>query len=196
MIKDKPIFLVDMDSITVDMTKTWIQKYYDKTGDLVVEDDISVWNWANKTKYPDICNSIIEEEHYFANLDPIVGAVEYATKLMEKGVDFLFLTQPPRKSDWAVRDKRLWIQKHFPKFEMKNAIFAHRKEIILGDLLFDDSPEHLFNWSQKMTRFNVKHVPVTIDYKYNRDAKAHWRMLNKETAWKEFHDLSCDYFNL
>lgn len=197
--KRSPILLFDMDAITVDMTPVWMKRYYEKSGELVDPDEaLKHWDWPKYTRYPDVCNSIIEEKGYFFDLPPMPGAVEAITELMAKKANILFITQPPRKADFAVKDKRAWILKHFPDFELTNIGFFHKKHLVYGDLLFDDSPEHLTNWYNfglQSAKNGKDRVRATINYKYNAQCIAEWRFA-KETAWEEFYKKVCLHYSL
>lgn len=163
-------------------------------GETLKEEEIVTWEFSSIAKYPELLKDILTEEHFFSRLPAISGSVEYVTKLMEKNAHIVFLTQPPRKSDYALRDKRRWIAHHFPKFDLSGIIFAHYKYMVFGDLLMDDNPEHLNSWRD----FVSPHKPIitaTIDYPYNLDCQVDWRF-KKQTAWKDFYEKVCCYYNL
>jgi 5'(3')-deoxyribonucleotidase len=188
---DLPI-LVDMDSIVVSMTPVWLKKYYERTGDLVKESDIKTWEFDSFVKHKEVFHDIIGEDGFFYNLDPIPGAVEAITKLMEKGKYIVFLTQPPRKSDYAVKDKRKWIQKYFPKFDLQDVMFSHRKKFVMGNALVDDSPKHLASWKYHMDKYTKILTPwtIAITYEYNKDIKTSWRF-EKDKAWPQIYKILC-----
>jgi 5'(3')-deoxyribonucleotidase len=152
------------------------------------------WEFEATVKYPETLRDILTEEHFFSRLPQLGESVEYLTKLMEKDAHVVFLTQPPRRSDYALRDKRRWIANNFPKFDLSGIIFAHYKYMVFGDLLMDDNPAHLNSWRE----FISPHKPIvtaTIDYKYNQDCQVDWRF-EKETACKDFYEKVCSYYNL
>lgn len=187
----KPTFLFDLDSITVDMTPTWLRKYYEKTGDTLTLDKQTSWGFSELVKYPKELDKILTKNHFFYNLPPMPGATKYIPKLIEKGVNVVFLTQLPRKSDYAAKDKRKWIEKYIKGFDMRNIIFAHQKYLVAGDLFFDDNPIHLTTWATH----NPKGLTATIDYNYNRNVHTYWRF-HKKTAWKDFYKNACYYYDL
>ena len=191
MDRKKPTFLVDMDSITVNMTPTWLKKYYEETGDTLTLTKQTSWGFSELVRFPEELDKILTKNHFFYNLPPMPGATKYIPKLIEHGVNVIFLTQLPRKSDYAAKDKRRWIEKYIKGFDMRNIIFAHQKYLVNGDLFFDDNPVHLQTWAA----YNPKGITSTIDYNYNRDAKADWRF-DKKTAWKDFYEKACEFYNL
>lgn len=191
--KKNPIILIDMDSITVDMTPKWLKIYYERTGERLKVTNQTDWAFGKLAKYPTELNRIYEEDGFFADLKPMPESTKYIPKLIDKGVDVLFLTQLPRKSDFAARDKKIWIEKNIPGFNMRNVIFSHRKYLVHGDVFFDDNPIHLQMWkNQHPTGFTA-----TIQYPYNKSCEyVDWNFKVKSRAWKDFYQKVCDYYDL
>lgn len=183
MKKEKPVCLIDLDMTVVDMIKTWIRKYNKITGENIIEDDIIHYELRKFVKRPKVLDKLLASRDFFFYMEPIEGAVEYFTKLM-KIADVVVCTQPPRSASlFAVRDKRDWLKKYFPLFEQTNVIFTHRKDLIVGDVLFDDAPHHLKTWKKR----NPKAITAKIEYLYNKNCESDWTF-KKETAWKEFYE--------
>jgi 5'(3')-deoxyribonucleotidase len=196
--KPKPIILLDMDGICVDMTPTWLKIHYERTGEKLLTKNQSHWAFGRLSKYPRKLNKIYEEDGFFANLPPIANSPEYISKFLEKKADVIFLTQLPRKSEFAAKDKRAWVEKFLPKFDQRNIIFAHRKALVNGDVLFDDNPIHLETWKAH----NIRHLrwpmpqTATIQYAYNKNTDVDWVFKTKSRAWKDFYEKVCDYYDL
>jgi len=184
------------------MTPVWLKAYHERSGELIDVNNLKDWNFENFVKYPDLFHEILREDNFFFNLDPLPGVIENLQRLMDEDYDVVFLTQLPRKSDFAAKDKRSWIKKYFPKFDLENVIFAHRKLLVHGDILFDDNPHHLLDWNKKWTNnWESQHLAstlapltVTIDYLYNQNVIANWRFMDKDTAWKEFYVKVSDHY--
>jgi 5'-nucleotidase len=73
----------------------------------------------------------------FRNLDLIEGAVSSMIKL-NQDFDIFIATTPPwdRPEVWG--QKREWIAEHFPWLK-KKMILTHRKDLLIGDILIDDT---------------------------------------------------------
>ena len=73
----------------------------------------------------------------YRNLDIIPGAVEAVYKL-NQDFDVFIATTPPwdRPEVWG--HKREWIEDYFPYLK-KKMILTHRKDLLIGDILIDDS---------------------------------------------------------
>lgn len=70
-------------------------------------------------------------------LDVIEGAEE-AVKYLHNNHEVFIATTPPwdRIQVWA--DKRAWLEENFPYLKQR-LIFTHRKDLLIGDILIDDS---------------------------------------------------------
>ena len=73
----------------------------------------------------------------FGELEVMPGAAEALRKL-NQDFDIFIASTPPwdRPNMWAA--KREWIAKHFPYLKRK-LILTHRKDLLIGDILIDDS---------------------------------------------------------
>jgi len=69
-----------------------------------------------------------------------------------------------------------WVERHFPHIGRRNVIQAHRKELVNGDLLFDDGPKNLNNFPG---------IRVAMNFQYNQDAKANYWV----SSWLEFEAI-------
>ena len=73
----------------------------------------------------------------YRNLDVIEGAIEAVAKLNADHEVFIASTPPwTRPEVWG--HKREWIGEHFPYLKRK-IILTHRKDLLIGDVLIDDS---------------------------------------------------------
>ena len=73
----------------------------------------------------------------FRNLDLVYGAQDALLKL-NQDFDIFIATTPPwsRPNVWG--EKREWIGEHFPWLKRK-MVLTHRKDLLIGDILIDDS---------------------------------------------------------
>ena len=179
----KPTLLIDMDQILVDMVDVWLRSYQNLTGEILTQENIIEYEFDKMVKFPKLLNSLIESPGFFLNLPPMPGAEEYFVKLLKCGkFDVIVVTQPPRRSDYAIKDKKEWLSYYF-NFHPTNIIFTHKKYLIRGDVLFDDKPSHLEDWK----KHNPTGKTFMINYPYNTKAVVDFAF-NKETAWKDFHE--------
>jgi 5'(3')-deoxyribonucleotidase len=167
------------------MMPFWLKEYSKRSGELIKTKVLNTYWLRQIVSKPEIIDEILHEEGFFLDKPAMPGAVYYLRKLMEDDrFDVVVLTQPPRRADHAVREKRIWMQGRFPKYELSNMIFAHRKDMVRGDLLFDDCPDHIVGWKKR----NPRGITATINYNYNLDTPCTVRF-NKRVAWEEFYDF-------
>lgn len=184
---NKKTILLDLDDTTVDMLKVWLSKYNVITGECVRPSHILDYELRKFVKYPDILNEVLVKENFFFEMHPILNAPEIITRMVdEKKHDLIFLTQLPRGANhWALLDKRRWVSTWIPKFDTANMIFTHRKDLIHGDVLFDDAPHHIVNWKAN----NPNGKTFSIDYPFNRHINPDYRFKDKSKAWLQFYEI-------
>jgi len=186
-VKKKKTILCDMDGIVASMVPPWIARYEDVTGEKVdyINDRLK-WDLVEIVEQPKLFLDLLEEPGlFFDNVKPFPGAVEYIQKLMDEDFDVVFVTQPPRKSEYAIRDKNRWIKKYWPDFNLKNVIFCSRKELVTGDVFIDDSPHHIEQWIEK----NPDKLTLSILYGPNATEvpEADYVFEDPDTAWKQIY---------
>ncbi len=74
----------------------------------------------------------------FSTFEPMPGAIDGVRKLTEMGHDLFIATTPPWDHPDAWAQKRDWILTWFPQFK-KKMFLTHRKDLLKGDILIDDS---------------------------------------------------------
>ena len=174
--------LIDMDAILVDMLDAWLDRYNHLCKTDIVVADIKEYDMGIVCKDERTLYSILNEEGFFFNMEPMPGAVACLKTLMHDGYDIVIVTQPPTNSGGPIYDKQRWIKKHFPEFSLKNMIFCSRKELVRGDLLFDDNPAHLEHWRKE----NPNGRLATLDWPYNKNCGEHFRGALDGSGWVNF----------
>ena len=105
----------------------------------------------------------------FGKLEVIPGAIE-ALEQLNQDFDVFIASTPPwsRPDMWAA--KREWLAKHFPYLKRK-LILTHRKDLLIGDVLIDDSrwrgqPNFQGTWIWFGTNRRCLDWPSTLKYIY------------------------------
>lgn len=81
--------------------------------------------------HPDNCR-------LFKDLEPIDGAVGAINELKEK-YEILFCSTPMSAVPESFTDKALWLYEHFGEWSHGKLILTHRKDLVIGDFLIDDT---------------------------------------------------------
>ena len=109
----------------------------------------------------------------YRNLEVMPGAAE-ALRRLNNDFDIFIASTPPwdRPDMWGA--KREWIAEHFPWLKRK-LILTHRKDLLIGDILIDDSrwrgqPDFQGDWLWFGTSQRVLDWPSTLELIYKRYA--------------------------
>lgn len=126
MAKKKLFF--DMDNVLVDF-----QSGLDRIDDSVKE--------LYKKRTPDDKDRMDEIPGIFSMMEPVKGAIEAVQKLNEV-YDVYILSTAPWGNPLAWTEKVIWLKKHFGELFKKKVFLTHRKDLVRGDILIDDSPKN------------------------------------------------------
>lgn len=165
-----------MDSVICDLMSVWHERYNRDYQDDLTVDRLECWN-SEKYVKPECGMKIydyLKEPGLFLDLDPLPNAIEVLERLHGK-YDILIVTSSVSN---AFAEKELWIEKHLPFIGKHNLIFSHRKNMIVGDLLFDDAPHNLTAFS------STGRIAVAMDYPYNRELS-----VPRVKDWLEFEEF-------
>lgn len=173
----RPVLLFDLDGIVTDLVSKWLAVYNRDYSDNLRPEDITSWDWDRFVK-PECGKRIyyyLSRPGFFADLKPIPGAIEALERLSHR-LELVVVTASPAS---GMRDKADWVKRHLPFVPKHNLVVTYRKDLVLGDFMFDDAPR------------NLEHTPATrimMDYPYNRDFDDAYRVRN----WTEFEALMDD----
>ncbi|BCJ86431.1 5' nucleotidase, NT5C type [Effusibacillus dendaii] len=170
----KKILCIDMDSVLVDLMSEWHGRYNRDYQDDLTPERVLSWDAKSYVK-PECGEKIYEylkEPGLFSCLQPLPHAVEVMERLTQR-FDVVIVTAPP--SPIAYQEKEAWVAEHLPFLGRHNLIFAHRKDLISGDLLFDDAPPNLNAFMA------AGRIAVAMDYPYNRNVNC-----PRVSGWLEF----------
>ena len=170
----KPILLFDLDGICCNLMTKWLLHYNRDYDDTLTEQDITAWEWHTFVK-PECGKKIyhyLNRPGFFADLDPVPGAVESLSRLQHI-CELVVVTASPKE---AAGDKMRWVQRHLPFVPKGNIVVTYRKDLVRGDFMFDDAPK------------NLRHHPairIMLDYPFNRDFDDCYRV----HSWNEAEAL-------
>ena len=105
----------------------------------------------------------------YRNLSVVDGAIEAVAKLNADHEVFIASTPPwTRPEVWG--HKREWIGEHFPYLK-RNIILTHRKDLLIGDILIDDSryrgqPDFQGEWYWFNKNWNNRNWEACIEWIY------------------------------
>ena len=110
----------------------------------------------------------------YRNLGVIDGAIEAVAKLNADHEVFIASTPPwTRPEVWG--HKREWIGEHFPYLK-RRIILTHRKDLLIGDILIDDSryrgqPDFQGEWYWFNKNWNNRNWNACLEWIYKKYKK-------------------------
>lgn len=132
--------LIDMDGIIVDLWGPWFGHYEARTGEAIPIESVTAWDLPG-VQHRDVLFKMLSEPGFYQGLPAYPGAVEGVRKLVDAGDEVYILSAAPSVTSWS--EKAWWVENHLPFVKQKNIILTHAKELVHGDVLFDDGPHNL-----------------------------------------------------
>ncbi|WP_221567392.1 5'(3')-deoxyribonucleotidase [Alkalihalobacillus sp. TS-13] len=165
--------LIDMDSVICDLMSEWHRRYNEEYDDNLSAEDLDCWQSEKyvKTECGTKIYDFLDESGLFIRLEPLPNAIEVLRRLSERH-DILIVTS---SRTYAYTEKEKWVEKHLPFIGARNLIFTHRKDMVRGDILFDDAPHNLIAFEESGRK------AVAMDYRYNRNVD-----VERVQNWLEF----------
>lgn len=170
--------LLDMDGVLTNLIAKWFRVYNEEYGDTLHLEQLSEWGPHRFAKAGRAVYKYLSRPGFFRDLEPIPGAVQGVRRLLDMGHEVVIVTAAKN----GHRDKADWVREHLPFLPDENIVFAHRKELVRGDVLFDDAPHNL-------EAFRPYGLPVAMDYPYNRGIDC-----ARVSDWAEFPNLIAGEF--
>lgn len=166
----KPVVLMDLDSVVVDLTDAWFYAYYAGTGEIIPL-DYDTWDLRKLVKDGDYLYGILDQPGFFLDLPALPGAIDGLREIA--AVTDVIISTSALDNPNAAKDKMLWVRKYLPFIKKGNIMIGTRKDLLMADIMVDDSPGNL-----KKTL--AKHK-IVMDYPYNRKVRDAERVHD----WKE-----------
>lgn len=166
----KPVVLMDLDSVVVDMVPKWFTTFNAEYGEHLDPYNYDEWDLRKLVQGP--CKSciydILDRDGFFRDMPFIDGAEEGMRELVK--VSDLVIATSALDNPNAARDKMLWVRENLPFVKKGNIMIGIRKDLLHGDVMVDDSPGNL--------RKTLARHKVVLDYPYNRKVKDAERVYN------------------
>ncbi len=163
--------IIDMDEVIVDFLNPLLAKH----GQGLRIEDIKQWDLS---VHKGGLDKVFYAKDFFINLKPLPNAVHVLEQL-QKEHDIIIATNGMNSAD-IVRQKAEWVDRYIPFIPERNFIITARKELLRGNILFDDCPEHL-------EKFMSHGITVAMDRQYNQHVSTLFRVF--ENNWIAFKQI-------
>jgi 5'-nucleotidase len=95
--------------------------------------------WEGRTpEEQEAIRDIMNHPGFYRHLEPMEGAVDAVFDMEKAGHEVFFATAPWRTNRTCLQDKADWIADHFGEEKADQIVFAKKKFMLSGDILFDD----------------------------------------------------------
>lgn len=125
-----------------------------------------------------IIDAVMVEPEFYANLDPIPGAMQALKAMLKAGHDVRIVTSPWVSNPTCASDKLNWIVRHYGFHWGARVIITADKTLVRGDYLIDDKPE--VTGSQTPT---WEHIYFTQPYNEHLEGR------RRITNWDEWESI-------
>jgi 5'(3')-deoxyribonucleotidase len=107
------------------------------------------WDFFHSITTPEIerkfWNAVHDTPGMVLSMNVYAGAIEGIRALREVA-DVVVVTAPHHSRHWAY-ERSLWLMQHFD-IDPKHVIHTHQKQFCRGDVLVDDRPQHISDWTE------------------------------------------------
>lgn len=157
-------FLIDVDGVLCDFVSGYCELVHQITGRAYTLADVTDFGFKSLGLTDYQRNRIVArlcEPGWVLTLGELPGAIDGVRAIEAAGNSVVFVTSPWRgHSTWAY-ERDHWLSQRFPNCRI---ISTNQKHCIDGDVLIDDKPEHIEQWSAA----HPDGVGLLWDAPYNR----------------------------
>jgi 5'(3')-deoxyribonucleotidase len=148
---------IDMDHVIADATPLLLEKYKEKTGKHIDEDELVGKKFEHFVPESDreIVWDIINAPGFFRQMEPIPGSQEALRELWDQAE--VFIASAAMEFRNSLYDKHCWLEEHFPFISWKNIIFCGAKHFLATDFLIDDQSYNLTKFKGEGILFEAHH---------------------------------------
>lgn len=167
-----PRIIVDMDGVLADTYVKFIDRYEAAFGRRPAREELLGRKVYDLDGAADLRNAM-HEEGFFRDIAVLPGAVEVMRELYDNFEVYIVSTASEFKHSY--KDKREWLEEHFPFIHFSRIVFCGNKSIVHGDYMIDDKVGNLAGFNGTGLLFDA------LDNHYDTEYQ---RVLN----WEEIRD--------
>lgn len=175
--------LIDMDGTIANVHTQWLEDINSKYGTNYNIDHFTTWDIHIALNLPEDVYRFIDRQHFFSRATPIDGSQQVLEKIFHH--KNAYIVSAASYSNYAVKEKIYWLNKHYPFISKDRIIFAKDKSAIRGDLLIDDAIHNVADFHSKSFLFNQ---PWNQQYESDKVTRVHsWYEINKLIFEEDTH---------
>jgi 5'(3')-deoxyribonucleotidase len=159
----KQQLLMDMDGVLADVYAQFIKKEYEISGTFFRTEDL--YGILEGNAFPH-ASEIVNSKGFFRTAPCIEGSVEGLKYLNDK-YNVLIVSSATEFPN-SLKEKLEWLNEFYPFITWLQMIFCGKKDSIMGDIMVDDHPKNLDNFSGKTYLFTQPHNYYVQDSRHTR----------------------------
>ena len=155
---------VDMDEVLTDTLGKQLRLYNQRYGTSASHSDLYGNNLVDITPEPhkEWLRSMLHDPGFFADLDPLPGALEGMERLCAQ--HDVFIASAATQFPNSFNEKIAWLKLYLPQIPLNRIIFCGDKSILNVDYLIDDSAYHFEGLRGVGLLFDAPHNQHQRDY--------------------------------
>lgn len=162
--------LIDLDSTVYDLLTPWLEWYNRNYNDSLRLQDIDRWSWHEicKPECGTKLYSFLNKKGLFSSLKPFDGALEAIREVHALGIKQVFCSTIVGTT--GAREKEDAIIRDFPFLGKASLVLVGKdKDLVKGDVLVDDGPHNLKNFSGFKVLARLQDTKYCYEYDYKID---------------------------
>lgn len=171
--------LFDADDVVENLSDCWIEQLNGRYGTNVSPCDVKDWDMtqAFPTLTKEQIYGVLQGDGIWLNLQPIPGAQKYLQQLHNEGHELYMVTA----TDYRICGVKIGrILELFQFLDAEHIVIAHRKQMVLGDVLIDDGPHNLVGG---------RYFRILFDQPHNRGFDEKKYGISRAVGWAEVYRL-------
>jgi len=192
----KKTILFDMDGVIVDQIPLWLEIYNSEYKDnLTIDEFAGSWN-LHKIVKPEVGEKvydILNRPDFYEKAKPIDGAIDGIKDILSSGKFNVFIVSAFMGNGNQAKGKCDWINRYLTDIDRDNIFLCHEKQLIIGDILVDDSEKNLIKWCNVMDAilpnlFSNKPEALMMTAPHNKDLDLNqplYQGIFRISNWKE-----------
>ena len=149
------VIFLDMDETIVNLVDPWLAYLNEESGKNLTREDVGAYsvedNYEDKLSRTKIFKPF-KTKGFWVDLPPFVGSVPFVRQLHENHT--VYLATIPALGKICAYEKEKWMERHLPFLTRDRLILCHHKYLLRGDILLDDNPKYLSNFTGKRLLFD------------------------------------------
>ncbi len=155
--------LVDMDGVLADVYSRFFDLHEQETGSRLSVSDVSGILEAEAFQYQ---LKWVTTPGFFRTVPVMEGSVE-GLKTLNSRYNVIVVSMATEFPQ-SLTDKQLWMHDHYPFISWQQLVFCGDKSLIRADIMIDDHPKNLDNFTGETLIFTQPHNILLKDIRHKR----------------------------